>query len=146
MSNRRATLLLLLAVATAGCIEIEDDDPPPDRSPVARITVEPASGPAPLTVRVSGQASSAPAGTITSYAWQFGDGASASGGTAEHTYSAVGAFVITLTVTDDQGRSGSTTVSVVATGPEAVYDASAFDATDYQDEPGSGTYDGTPLQ
>lgn len=139
-------MLLLLAVATAGCIEIEREEDEADLAPVARIAVEPVSGPAPLAVQVSGAASTAARGSIASYAWTFGDGASASGATAGHTYAAVGTYQITLTVTDDRGRSGSATARVVATGPEAVFDASAFDAANYQDEPASGTYDATTLQ
>jgi len=146
MSNRRIALLLLLATATVGCIEIERDKDEADPAPVARITVEPVSGPAPLAVQVSGATSTATSGTIASYAWTFGDGGSASGVTAAHTYSAVGTYPITLTVTDDKGRTASATVNVVATGPEAVFDASAFDAADFQDEATSGTYDATALQ
>lgn len=145
-SRRSALLLLLLAVATAGCIKVEDDDDPADRAPVARITLEAASGPAPFTVRVSGETSTASRGAIASHAWSFGDGGTASGALAEHTYAAVGGYLITLTVTDEQGRTGTATARVVATGTLAVYDASAFDAADYQDEPTSGTWDAATLQ
>lgn len=146
MNNRRSALLLLLAVATAGCIKVEDDDEAVDRAPVARITLEAASGPAPFTVRVSGEGSTAGRGTIASHAWTFGDGGTASGALAEHTYAAVGDYLITLTVTDEKGRSGTATTRVVATGTLAVYDASAFDAADYQDEPASGTWDASTLE
>lgn len=146
MSSRRIALLLLCGVAAAGCIEIEREEDEADLAPVARIAVEPVSGPAPLTVQVSGAASTAVRGSIASYAWTFGDGASASGVTAQHTYAAVGTYPITLTVTDEKGRTGSATANVVATGPEAVYDASAFDGANYQEEPESGTYDATTLQ
>lgn len=146
MSSRRAVLGLLLATTVAACIEIERDEDTADRAPVARIAVEPVSGPAPLAVRVSGEASTATSGAIARYAWTFGDGGSATGATAAYTYGAVGTYQITLTVTDGKGRTGSATVSVVATGPEAVFDASAFDAANYQDEPPSGAYDATVLQ
>jgi hypothetical protein len=49
-------------------------------------------------------------------------------------------------VTDDDGATQTATVSVVATGPDAVFNASAFDEANYQDEPTSGTYDTTTLQ
>ena len=147
MNSRRGTLLLsLLAVAAAGCIKVEEDDDPAERAPVARITLEAASGPAPFTVRVSGATSTADRGAIASHAWSFGDGGTASGALAEHTYAAVGDYLITLTVTDEQGRSGTATTRVVATGTLAVYDASAYDAADYQDEPPSGTYDASTLE
>ncbi len=46
-------------------------------------------------------------GEIVSYHWEFGDGTSASGVTATHTYLEGNYYVVTLTVTDDQGASGT---------------------------------------
>jgi PKD repeat protein len=51
-------------------------------------------------------------GTITGYAWNFGDGATATGVTASHTYAAAGTFTVTLTVTDNGGLTGTTTTPV----------------------------------
>jgi PKD repeat protein len=145
MSNRQLVLLLGTAVALAGCIKVERDEPDP--VPVAVITVTPDSGPAPLTVSVSGESSTVPGSGTATYDWDFGDETSATGARAEHTYALSGGYVITLTVTDAKGRTGSTTASVNATGTLAVYDASAFDATGYREEPAdSGTYDATVLQ
>jgi PKD repeat protein len=61
-------------------------------------------------------ASSDPDGSITSYAWSFGDGGSGSGRTASHTYLAPGTFTVTLTVTDSSGQKAtiSRAVAVVA--------------------------------
>jgi PKD repeat protein len=143
MSNSRASILLLLAATLVAC---RGNSVPPNESPVARPSVTPTSGPAPLTVAVSGSASSDADGTITGYSWTFGDGSSASGLTADHTYTAVGEFVITLTVTDDEGASSSAGTSVVATGSSAVYNGSLFDGAQFEEEPGSGTYDATVLQ
>jgi PKD repeat protein len=142
-SSTRLVAVALLALLSA-CSDTEDD--PASRMPVARITVTPPSGPAPLTVTVSGAGSSAVSGSITSYAWTFGDGASATGVEATHSYAAPGEYAITLVVTDDRGRTGSAGASAMATGPEAVYNASVYDGADYQDEPTSGSYDTTPLQ
>jgi PKD repeat protein len=50
--------------------------------------------------------------TITSYSWSFGDGSSATGATASHTFRSAGVFVVTLTVTNDRGATGSTSQSV----------------------------------
>jgi PKD repeat protein len=41
--------------------------------------------------------------TVTSYAWDFGDGGSASGEAAEHTYAAAGSYEVKLTVTGSDG-------------------------------------------
>src|SRR5205823_5357837 len=43
-------------------------------------------------------------GTISSYTWGFGDGATASGVTAQHTYAAPGHYTVTLTVVDNAGQ------------------------------------------
>jgi PKD repeat protein len=117
-----------------------------NKIPVARMTVAPVSGPTPLAVTVSAAASTDKDGTISTYSWAFGDGANATGVSAAHTYATAGEFFITLTVTDNKGATGTTQGSVVATGPTAVYNASAYDGTSYQDEPPSGTLDATPLQ
>ena len=50
-----------------------------------------------------GSGSSDPDGSITSYAWDFGDGATGTGVTPQHTYDAAGTYSVKLTVTDDRG-------------------------------------------
>jgi PKD repeat protein len=50
--------------------------------------------------------------TISSYAWDFGDGSTASGVTTAHTFAAAGTYVVRLTVTDSLGRTATTTVNV----------------------------------
>jgi len=54
---------------------------------------------------------------ITSYAWDFGDGATATGATATHVFSCTGTvssldFSVRLTITDSQTRTATTTKSV----------------------------------
>jgi chitodextrinase len=51
-------------------------------------------------------------GTIVSYDWAFGDGGVASGVIVNHTYLVQGVFMITLTATDSDGLTGSSSVSV----------------------------------
>ena len=48
-----------------------------------------------------------PDGTIVSYAWDWGDGVTASGMVATHTYAWAGNYTITLVVTDNDGLSTS---------------------------------------
>src|SRR5262249_8427288 len=76
------------------------------------ITASPTSGVAPLAVSFSGANSTDSGGTITSYAWNFGDGSTGSGVTVSHTYTNGGAFTATLTVTDNLGASASTTQGI----------------------------------
>jgi len=70
-----------------------------------------------LSCSFDGSASSDSDGTIVSYAWDFGDGSTASGVTTSHGYAAGGTFSVTLTVTDDGGAMGSTTQNVTVTAP-----------------------------
>jgi poly(hydroxyalkanoate) depolymerase family esterase len=64
------------------------------------------------TVDFDGSGSSDPDGTIDSYEWDFGDGSTATGETASHAYDSTGNYDVTLTVTDDQGATGTATVTV----------------------------------
>ena len=77
-----------------------------------------------LGVTVDGSGSSDPDGTIASYAWDFGDGATADGATASHTYAAAGTFTVTLTVTDNAGATGVKSVPVTVVTPNQVPEAS----------------------
>ncbi len=70
-----------------------------------------------LTCAVNGSASSDPDGTIASYAWNFGDGATATGVTANHTYATSGNETVTLLVTDNLGASASTTALITPNAP-----------------------------
>jgi len=56
-----------------------------------------------------------PAGTIVSYAWDFGDGTTGTGVTPSHDYSTAGTYTVILTVTDDGGATGTDTASVIVT-------------------------------
>ncbi|WP_202333420.1 PKD domain-containing protein [Mesorhizobium sp. L-8-3] len=51
-----------------------------------------------------GSASRDPDGSILSYRWDFGDGASAAGIGATHVYRAAGTYRVTLAVADDSGK------------------------------------------
>jgi PKD repeat protein len=93
---------------------------PANQPPVASASATPTSGSAPLTVAFNGAASADPDGSIASYAWAFGDGGAASGATANHTYSSAGTYTARLTVTDNQGATDATTLTInVAAGATA---------------------------
>ena len=55
-----------------------------------------------FTCDFDGSLSSDPDGTIGSYAWDFGDGATATGETTSHTYAVADTYTVTLTVTDNK--------------------------------------------
>ncbi|MBA2531703.1 MAG: PKD domain-containing protein [Nocardioidaceae bacterium] len=92
-----------------------DPDSEPNVAPVASFT---ATCPqATCTVDASGSTDTPP-GTVTSYAWDFGDGTTGTGVTATHTYANAGSKTISLVVTDNQGlASPSTTRTVSVTTP-----------------------------
>lgn len=96
-----------------------------NRSPSASFTAS-TSG---LTASTDASASSDPDGTITSYAWDFGDGAKATGRTASHAYTTAGAYTIALTVTDDQGATATTTRQITVSSPNRAPTASFTQAT-----------------
>ena len=67
-------------------------------------------------VSFSSAGSNDPDGSITSYSWSFGDGASSTSANPTHTYSSQGTYAISLTVTDDQGASASSSTSATISG------------------------------
>jgi subtilisin family serine protease len=64
-------------------------------------------------IAFDGTASSDADGSIASYVWEFGDGATATGAAPQHAYDWAGTYQVRLTVTDDDGATGTTTRSVV---------------------------------
>jgi PKD repeat protein len=68
-----------------------------------------------LTGSFDASGSSDPDGTITDYAWDFGDGATSTRAAPNHTYTTAGSYPVTLTVTDNSGATASTTKTVTAT-------------------------------
>lgn len=93
---------------------------PPNQDPTAAFSVSTND----LTVAVDASASEDPDGTVSQYAWEFGDGSTGSGVTANHTYNSPGSYVVGLTVTDDDGATDNTTkvVTVPAGAEPFVYD------------------------
>lgn len=90
-----------------------------NRAPVARATTDRTSGPAPLTVQFDGSDSfDADTGDATglTYAWDFDgdDVTDATTPTASWTYTAAGDYTARLTVTDADGRTGTTSIEITA--------------------------------
>jgi PKD repeat protein len=66
-------------------------------------------------------------GTIVSHFWDFGDGTNTTGVTAEHAYTDNGTYTVTLTVTDDDDATDSTSAdkTVLNRPPHASFTVSA---------------------
>jgi PKD repeat protein len=100
---------------------------PPAGTPKATFTFLPSSVNVGQSVTFDASASCATdpsgncsaAGSITSYQWTFGDGATGSGKTVTHTFSAANTFLATLTVTSDRGVAASTSQQVTVGLPAA---------------------------
>ncbi|MFO0724250.1 MAG: PKD domain-containing protein [Myxococcota bacterium] len=63
-------------------------------------------------ISFDGTGSFDPDGTIASYLWDFGDGTTGTGAVVSHTYTGGTDRIVTLTVTDNLGATGSDSVSV----------------------------------
>ncbi|PSQ41911.1 hypothetical protein BRD17_09925 [Halobacteriales archaeon SW_7_68_16] len=99
--------------------------------PTASISVSPTSPTTADTVSVDASGSSDSDGSIASYDWTLGDGATASGETASHSYADDGTYTIELTVTDDDGATdtASTEVTVGNDAPTADLSVSSTSVT-----------------
>jgi PKD repeat protein len=84
-----------------------------EHPPTASFVVPTALPVAGQPVAFDGTSSSDPDGPITSYSWTFGDGSTGTGATASHIYASYGAYSVTLTVTDGDGQTDSTTQQIV---------------------------------
>jgi len=118
----RALPVVLLAVVAfaAACTPPSTGGPGsttiPNVRPVAVLDASVTSGNVPLAVDFDGSGSSDADGSIVSYAWTFGNGATATGPTASITYPAGGVFTATLTVTDNLGATDAASVNIVVNG------------------------------
>ncbi len=88
--------------------------------PTAVLEAAPVSGEVPLSVAFDGSASYDSDGTVTSHAWNFGDGNVGTGPICLHTYSQAGTFTAILTVTDNVGAWATATAQITAVAPNVV--------------------------
>jgi len=82
-------------------------------TPVADFSATPTTGPLPLAV----QFSDASTGSISTWAWNFGDGATSSVQNPQHTYSTAGSYTVSLTVSGAGGSNSTTKINFVTVSP-----------------------------
>ncbi|WP_256793605.1 PKD domain-containing protein [Terrabacter sp. Ter38] len=120
----------------------------------AVVTVDNAAPVASFTSAVTGKAvaldasgSSDADAPISSYVWQFGDGATDAGVTANHVYVHAGSYQVTLTVTDSDGVAVATTSTVDAVNatPTAAFTKAVTDLAVDVDAAASGDADGSVI-
>ncbi len=97
-------------------------------APVAEFTGSPTSGTTPLNVNFTSLAT----GTISTWAWTFGDGGTSNAVNPSHTYTTAGSYNVSLTVTgpggmDTETKNGYVTVNDPPTGGALYY--MSFDTT-----------------
>lgn len=81
----------------------QNQDATGNRAPNAAVWADQTAAKAGVPVSLDGRNSTDPDGDTLSYAWNFGDGTTAAGSTASHTYPAAGTYTVTLTVRDGRG-------------------------------------------
>jgi PKD repeat protein len=120
-----------------------------NRAPVASFTESAETVSTGESISFDASGSSDADGTIVSYVWDFVDGTTATGVTADHAYADNSAYTITLTVTDDDGAtdSAAATKTVLNRAPIASFTDSATAVTQNEvisfDASGSSDADGT---
>src|SRR3954447_20467566 len=115
--------------------------PPAGVPPTASWTSSPAAPVAGSGVQFDGTGSSDSDGTITGYSWNFGGGPADTSANPVHTFPHAGDYPVTLTVTDDSGKTGASTtvVHVGRAKPSPAFTATPQTLT----AGGSTTFDGT---
>ena len=93
---------------------------PSNSPPKASFRLDPMSGEAPLDVIFDATGCSDPDGTVISYRWDFGDGATSTDSVASHTYTSPKSHTVSLTITDDLGATDTATATIAVLNPEVV--------------------------
>ena len=97
----------------------------PNLVPTAMFTYECSN----LSCSFNGSGSTDSDGSIVTYAWAFGDGATGSGVVVDHAYSVGGSYGVTLTVTDNDGGAASHSEELKIDGPTGTMHVGDLDGT-----------------
>ncbi|MGB9135286.1 MAG: PKD domain-containing protein [Candidatus Bathyarchaeia archaeon] len=83
-----------------------------NKTPIASFTVSATQVYTGTTVNFDASESYDSDGIVVAYFWTFGDGANATGMTASHAYADDGSYVTTLVATDDDGATGTSSITI----------------------------------
>ena len=86
-----------------------------NQPPTVTISASDTNGQAPLPVQFASTATDSDGDTPVTYAWSFGDGATSDQPDPNHTYTAPGKYVVSLTATDARGARTTRTLEVTVT-------------------------------
>lgn len=95
------------------CLDVSSGTPS-NQPPVPSFTTSAPAGTVPFAITFNAGASYDVDGIVTSYVWDFGDGSYGTGVTATHQYTRIATYTPTLTVTDDDGATGSSWTNIIA--------------------------------
>ncbi|MZP29523.1 tetratricopeptide repeat protein [Heliobacterium undosum] len=107
--------------------------------PTGRIAAKPASGPAPLKLRLDGGASTSPTGALRSWSWRIESGGAepfteniiGSGKSVEHVFNGPGEHWISLVVETEQGAQHRTLQKITVYNPiQVIVDGNPVDSPD----------------
>jgi len=114
-----STVVLGLLVASCGSSDKGPTTPTPtsNRPPSASVAVTPSGVPLAAVTSVGFSATASdPDGDTVSFAWQFGDGQTASGQAVSHVFLNAGTYPVILGVTDSRGAAASVETRLVVKG------------------------------
>jgi outer membrane protein assembly factor BamB len=114
--KKNGLVLIALALLLASCQWLEDLLGGGNEGPVASFVFTPQADYAPAVVDFDATGSSDADGSVVDYHWDFGDSEEGWGDLHSHHYATAGPFTVTLTVTDDEGATGSATDMVIFVG------------------------------
>ncbi len=89
---------------------------PPNEAPIAAVGADPTEGIAPLEVAFMGSASTDDV-AITSYSWDFKDGATSTEEDPTHTFTTPGTYEVSLTVEDEEGLTDTASITIEVAEP-----------------------------
>jgi PKD repeat protein len=99
----------------ASLAAVQEVPEPENTAPSASFTSVVPDAQQPRMIAFDGGSSTDADGSVTAYAWDFGDGATGTGATPRHEYAAAGHYTVTLTVTDDDGLTDSVSAPLTVT-------------------------------